>query len=188
MGKFIGIVIAFTGAVLGLTALVGFSVDKVALLSAVQAPAFEPALRVLLDSHRVVFTICSFGLVFFILICSVISFGKGTTHMGFTIMVTALLAGFAAWPHGTPFMLIVMFGAHWIVLSELSVGRSKSEGHAAAVPTTSTAGTTPRAAQSNATTATGASASAEHEPNTEEGGRTGRRGSLFNRMMRRLFH
>ena len=88
-------------------------------MAAVQAPVFEPALRALLDTNRIVFTVASFVLVFFVLICTVIAFGKGTTHMGFMIMVSALLAGFTSWPRGTPFMLIVMLGAHWIALSEM---------------------------------------------------------------------
>lgn len=126
MRKFVGVLIVFAGGLLGLTALLGFTIDQGVLLSAIQAPVFESSLRVLLDSHSTLFTIASFALVFFILVCSTIAISKGTTHMGFTIMVASLLAGISAWPRGTAFMLIAMFGAHWIAMAEAASDKPAS--------------------------------------------------------------
>ena len=125
MKKFVGILIAFLGGILGLTAVLGFSIDRTLLLSAIQAPIFETSLQILLDSHRAIFTFVSFGTIFFIIICTMIAFGRHTAHIGFTIMMVAMLAGISAWPHGTPFMLIVIFGAHWIAVSEIELLAAK---------------------------------------------------------------
>ena len=125
MKKFVGILIAFLGGVLGLTALLGFSVDRALLLSAIQAPIFETSLQILLESHRIIFSFISFDAMFFIIICTMIAFGRHTVHIGFTIMMVALLAGISAWPHGTPFMLVTIFGGHWIAVSEMELLAAK---------------------------------------------------------------
>lgn len=196
MRRFIGILIVFVGGVLALTALLGFSIDEKGLLVAVQAPAFEPALNVLLESHHTIFTIASFALVFFILICSVIALAKGSTHMGFTIMVAALCAGFSAWPHGTPFMLIVIFGAHWIAVAEMREHEmlTKISPPPSAAPTASSASVPnsapPTTEPNNASPTTepaGDGVAASHPPESGNGNGKGK-GGFLKQLARRFFH
>lgn len=119
--RFVGVLIVFLGGMLGIAALLGFAVDGDALLKAIQAPIFETSLQALLKSHKFIFTVINFVLFFFIVVCAMIAFGRRTTYMGFTIMCAALCAGFSSWPQGTPFMLIVIFGAHWIAVAEMQL-------------------------------------------------------------------
>lgn len=197
MKRFIGILIVFVGGVLALTALLGFAIDESGLLASIQAPAFEPALSALLESYNTVFTALSFALVFFILVCSVIALAKGSTHMGFTIMIAALFAGFSAWPHGTPFMLIVIFGAHWIAVAEMQASAvARAAPPAAAPPPAAPAPAPPSpsgAAQQTANASGGSavgsseSASGDSKASDDTAGGGGREG-FAKRVWKRFFH
>lgn len=186
MRRFVGILIVFAGGVLALTALLGFSIDEQSLLNTIYAPAFEPALLVLLDSHRALFSIFSFAAVSFILMCSVVALAKGSTHMGFTIMITALCAGLSSWPRGTPFMLIVIFGAHWISVAEMRTHNNALKRKKSAVPPAPPAPPPPvEAAVTNAPPPENASAPAsENEENAKKKTRNG----FFRKFIRRFLH
>ena len=116
--RYIGLLIVTIGALLALAALIGVTFRGAELLATFNAPIFEQALRALLINNAALYKIATFAFTIIILIASLIGFSRQGSHIGFVIMFSALLNGFLGWPHVTPFMLIVLMGAHWITVSE----------------------------------------------------------------------
>lgn len=108
------------GSALALIALIDIKIDDAALLSAIDASIFDASVQSLLGQKNIRFTILSYMLIIFMFASAIYAFNKTTKRMGFAIVCYALVCGFTAWPSGSPFMLIVLWGAHWITLSELS--------------------------------------------------------------------
>ena len=125
--RYIGILVVAIGSLLGLAALIGVSFDGNALLTTITAPIFEDVLTGLLVTNGTVFRIAGFVFTILILLSALVGFSRQRSQVGIVIMVSALAAGITGWPHLTPFMLIVMIGAHWITVSDYLSHHTHSE-------------------------------------------------------------
>ena len=113
-----GLFIALLGGILTLGALLGFRYDPAAIHRIVEAPAFQSILERLLITQRGLFQIISYVFTVLIVITPLLSLGHKGGSFGAIIFSLAILNGLCGWPITTPFMLIVLIGAHLAMVAD----------------------------------------------------------------------
>ncbi len=117
----IGLLIALLGGILTLGALLGFRYDAAAIHQIVEAPAFQSILRRLLIDQRGLFQIISYVLTVLIVITPLLTLSRKGGSLGSVVFTLAVLNGLCGWPIATPFMLIVLVGAHLIIVGDREI-------------------------------------------------------------------
>ena len=113
--------IALLGGILTLGALLGFRYDAAAIHQLVEAPAFQSIMERLLITQRGLFQIISYVFTVLIVLTPLLSLSRKGGSFGSVIFCLAILNGLCGWPITTPFMLIVLAGAHLIIVGDREI-------------------------------------------------------------------